>query len=72
MVVLLLPAFICRLWVCGTHPAGAIPGLFDPVFGELFSGFADCGLVDEFDCAVAFFDAAFAAPPLVVVLSAAA
>ena len=65
MVVLLPPAFICWFWVWGTHPAGAIPGLFDPVFGELFSGFADCGLADALDCAAAFFDAALAPPRLV-------
>jgi hypothetical protein len=34
------------------------------VFGELFSWFADCGLVDVFDCVVAFFDAAL--PPLLM------
>jgi hypothetical protein len=64
-VVALLPAFICWFWVCGTQPAGAIPGLFEPVFGELFCWFADCGLVDAFDCAVAFLDAVLA-PPLLV------
>jgi hypothetical protein len=36
------------------------------VFGELFSWFADCGLADAFDCPVAFFDAAFT-PPLLLV-----
>jgi len=65
MVVLLVPAFICWFWVCGTHPAGAIPGLFDPEFGELFCWFADCGLAEAFDCAVAFFVAVLA-PPLLV------
>jgi len=45
------------------HPP--IPGLFEPVFGELFCWFADCGLVDAFDCAVAFLDAVLA-PPLLV------